>query len=84
MQEVINHYLDELSVFESQIFTFHQELNNCIFTVNINKMVIQVLQKTTEHYIDCVILLQRLYHVKIKAIYNLDLEAISLTGPKYI
>jgi hypothetical protein len=52
LQEVVNRCLDELSVFESQIFTFHQELNNCIFRVNINKMVIQVLQKTTEHYFD--------------------------------
>jgi hypothetical protein len=52
LQKVINRCIDELSVFESQIFTFHQELNNCIFRVNINKMVIQVLQKTTEHYFD--------------------------------
>ncbi|NEQ74572.1 MAG: hypothetical protein F6K23_16930 [Okeania sp. SIO2C9] len=52
LQEVVNRCLDELSVFESQIFSFHQELNNCIFRVNINKMVIQVLQKTTEHYFD--------------------------------
>ncbi|MBE9145803.1 GTPase domain-containing protein [Planktothrix mougeotii] len=52
LQEVVNRCLDELSVFESQIFTFHQELNHCIFRVNINKMVIQVLQKTTEHYFD--------------------------------
>lgn len=52
LQEVVNRCLDELSVFESQIFTFHQELHNCIFRVNINKMVIQVLQKTTEHYFD--------------------------------
>jgi len=52
LQEVANRCLDELSVFESQIFTFHQELNHCIFRVNINKMVIQVLQKNTEHYFD--------------------------------
>ncbi|MFM6016319.1 MAG: hypothetical protein ACKPCI_22355 [Dolichospermum sp.] len=52
LQEVANRCLDELTVFESQIFNFHQELNNCIFRVNINKMVTQVLQKTTQHYFD--------------------------------
>lgn len=52
LQEFVNRCLDELSVFESQIFTFHQELNHCICRVNINKMVMQVLQKNTEHYFD--------------------------------
>ena len=52
LQEVVNRCLDELTMFRHQIFTFHQELNNCIFRVNINKMVMKVLQKTTEHYFD--------------------------------
>ncbi|WP_199247215.1 hypothetical protein [[Phormidium] sp. ETS-05] len=52
LQEVINRCLDEMSTFEQQIFQFHQELNSCIFRLNINKMVTQVLQKTTEHYFD--------------------------------
>ncbi|NEO03713.1 MAG: hypothetical protein F6K50_53050, partial [Moorea sp. SIO3I7] len=52
LQELINRCLDEMAVFENQIFTFNQELNYCIFKVNINKRVTQVLQKTTEHYFD--------------------------------
>jgi len=52
LQEVINRCIDEMNVFENQIFTFHQEINACIFKLTINKMVTQVLQKTTEHYFD--------------------------------
>ncbi len=52
LQEVINRCIDEMNIFESQIFAFHQEINACIFKLNINKMVTQVLQKTTEHYFD--------------------------------
>ncbi|HBE21198.1 MAG TPA: hypothetical protein DEG17_09305 [Cyanobacteria bacterium UBA11149] len=52
LQEVINHCIDEMNIFENQIFIFYQEINNCIFKLNINKMVTQVLQKTTEHYFD--------------------------------
>ncbi len=52
LQKLINRCLDEMAVFENQIFTFNQDLNYCIFQVNINKMVTQVLQKTTEHYFD--------------------------------
>lgn len=52
LQEVVNRCLYELGVFESQIFSFSQYLNNCIFRININKMVTHVLQETTEHYFD--------------------------------
>lgn len=52
LQKVINRCIDEMNVFENQIFTFHQEINTCIFKLTINKMVTQVLQKTTEHYFD--------------------------------
>ncbi len=52
LQEVINRCLDEMNTFEHQIFHFHQELNSCIFRLNINKMVTQVLQKTTKPYFD--------------------------------
>ncbi|MEZ2341758.1 GTPase [Microcoleus sp.] len=52
LQKVINRCIDEMNVFENQIFTFHQEINACIFKLTINKMVTQVLQKTTEHYFD--------------------------------
>jgi hypothetical protein len=52
LQKVINRCIDEMNVFENQIFTFHQEINACIFKLTINKMVTHVLQKTTEHYFD--------------------------------
>lgn len=52
LQEVINRCIDEMNIFHDQIFTFHQEINCCLFRLNINKRVTQVLQKTTEHYFD--------------------------------
>ncbi|MDJ1173235.1 hypothetical protein [Roseofilum capinflatum] len=52
LQEVINTCIDEMGIFENQIFEFSQEINKIIFRLNINKMVTQVLQKTTEHYFD--------------------------------
>jgi GTPase Era involved in 16S rRNA processing len=52
LQEVINRCIDEMNIFHNQIFTFNQEINCCLFRLNINKMVTQVLQKTTEHYFD--------------------------------
>ena len=52
LQEVINRCVDEMKIFHNQIFTFSQEINWCLFRLNINKMVAQVLQKTTKHYFD--------------------------------
>ena len=52
LQEVINRCLDDMTLFDNQIYIFHQEINFCLFRLNINKMVTQVLQKTTEHYFD--------------------------------
>lgn len=52
LQEVVNRCIDELSVFENQIFAFQQEINDCMFRLTINKMAVQVLQKTTDHYFD--------------------------------